>query len=91
MSQAAEGMFGPEDEVLGAPLVDLLVSPLGEARLAATVTRAALRPRDPEVMPVRGLAPQARGAGTMAARISTCGPPRAALVTVEPSDFGTLP
>jgi hypothetical protein len=29
-----------------------------------------------------------RQVGTMAARIATCGPPRAALVTVEPSEFG---
>jgi PAS domain-containing protein len=88
VSRAGEELFGPEDEVLGAPLVDLLFSPLGEARLAATVTQAALRPRDPEVVPVRGLTPRARGAGPMAARISTCGRPRAALITVEPGVFG---
>ena len=40
-------------------------------------------------MPVR-LEPgrKARRIGTLAARIATCGPPRAALVTVEQSDFG---
>jgi hypothetical protein len=38
-------------------------------------------------MPVR-LRSGAAGVGTMAARIATCGPPRAALVTVEPSEFG---
>jgi PAS domain-containing protein len=78
ISQAAEALFGPEHEVLGAPLVDLLGSPLGEARLASAVAQAALRVRDPQVLPVRGvLAPR-----PSSARISTCGQPRAALVTV---------
>ena len=35
-------------------------------------------------MPVKAGTP----AGMLAARISTCGPPRAALITVEPSGFG---
>ena len=35
-----------------------------------------------------GMADAATQVGTMAARIATCGPPRAALVTVEPSEFG---
>jgi hypothetical protein len=39
-------------------------------------------------MPVRLVSDRARLVGTMAARIATCGPPRAALLTVEPSDFG---
>jgi hypothetical protein len=40
------------------------------------------------VMPLRLLEPSAESIGTMAARIATCGPPRAALLTVEPSEFG---
>ena len=39
-------------------------------------------------MPVRGLTANAAGLGMMTARISTCGRPRAALITVEPSGFG---
>ena len=39
-------------------------------------------------MPVRLRSPAAPGIGMLAARIATCGPPRAALVTVEPSGFG---
>ena len=38
-------------------------------------------------MPVRLRSPAAPGIGMLAARIA-CGPPRAALVTVEPSGFG---
>ena len=39
-------------------------------------------------MPVRLLGERSGEVGTMAARIATCGPPRAALLTVEPSEFG---
>jgi hypothetical protein len=40
------------------------------------------------VMPVRLHGERSGEVGTMAARIATCGPPRAALLTVEPSEFG---
>jgi PAS domain-containing protein len=88
ISQAAERLFGSEEAVLGAPLFDLLACPLGEARLAAIVEQAALRRRSPEVVPVHGLPREARRAGVMGARISTCGRPRAALITVEPTTSG---
>ena len=40
-------------------------------------------------MPVRLVADKPKSKiGTLAARIATCGPPRAALVTVEPTEFG---
>jgi hypothetical protein len=41
-------------------------------------------------MPVRLVrpGPAAGAVGTLAARVATCGPPRAALLTVEPSEFG---
>jgi len=88
LSESAEPMFGVEQTVLGLPLGELLTSPMGDERLLRTVTQAAMRPREPAVMPVRGLGPDAGAVGTMAARISTCGRPRAALITVEPSGFG---
>lgn len=87
-SEAAEPVFGPEGSILGRPLGRLLGSPMGEDRLVRTVTQAATRAREPQVMPVRGLTANSEGLGMMAARISTCGRPRAALITVEPSDFG---
>jgi hypothetical protein len=49
---------------------------------------AAQRPCDPVVIPLRLITPTTESVGTMAARIATCGPPRAALLTVEPSEFG---
>ena len=88
VSEAAEPVFGIEQSILGTPVADLLGSPMGEDRLLRTVTQAATRAREPQVMPVRGLTANSEGLGMMAARISTCGRPRAALITVEPSDFG---
>jgi hypothetical protein len=89
VSEAGERIFGSEQSLVGRHILDLLRSPLGDDHLARHVGQAAQRASDPIVMPVRlvsGL--RAREVGTLAARIATCGPPRAALVTVEPSDFG---
>lgn len=88
VSEAAERLFGDETTILGSSILDVLTSPFGLDRLAHAVRGAAMRASDPEIMPVRGTSDTARAAGTLAARISTCGPPRAALVTVEPSGFG---
>jgi hypothetical protein len=90
VSEAAERYFGREKALIGSGLLDLLTSPLGDDQLARKATVAAQRPSDATVMPVRLLRPanDAGAVGTMAARIATCGPPRAALLTVEPSEFG---
>lgn len=87
-SGAAELILGEERELLGTPLADLLESPLGDTALSRAAARAALRSREPVVLPVRGVRERTRAVGMLAARVSTCGPPRAALVTVEPSGFG---
>jgi hypothetical protein len=88
VSEAAERVFGPEQELLGRHLSEVLTSPMGEVQLASHVARAGQRACEPVILPVRGLGEDTAAAGTMAARISTCGPPRAALVTMEPSEFG---
>jgi hypothetical protein len=88
VSEAGEKVFGHERRLIGAPLLDLLTSPMGDDQLMRHASIAAQRPSDPVVMPVRLVSDRARRVGTMAARIATCGPPRAALLTVEPSDFG---
>jgi hypothetical protein len=89
VSQAGEVVFGREDEVIGAHLLDLVTSPLGDDQLARHAGLAAQRACDPVVMPLRLMSPsKAEEVGMLAARIATCGPPRAALVTVEPSEFG---
>jgi hypothetical protein len=88
VSEAGEKIFGAEQAVIGTPLLDLLMSPMGDDQLARNASIAAQRPCDPVVLPVRLASERAGEVGTMAARIATCGPPRAALLTVEPSHFG---
>jgi len=90
VSEAGERYFGSETSLIGSGLLDLVTSPLGDDQLARNASVAAQRPCDATVMPVRLLSPpdSAGQVGTMAARIATCGPPRAALLTVEPSEFG---
>jgi hypothetical protein len=90
VSEVGERYFGNEKTLIGAGLLELVTSPLGDDQLARKTAVAAQRPCDSTVMPVRLLnpAPAAGPVGTLAARIATCGPPRAALLTVEPSEFG---
>ena len=88
VSEAAEPIFAPEEQLTGANLMDLLTSTIGDRRLAKTVSRAALRVHDAVTVPARLTGDKADAIGTMACRISTCGPPRAALVAVEPTHFG---
>jgi hypothetical protein len=90
VSEVGERYFGNEKTLIGAGLLELVTSPLGDDQLARKTAVAAQRPCDSSVMPVRLLNPAlaAGPVGTLAARIATCGPPRAALLTVEPSEFG---
>ena len=90
VSEAGERYFGKEKTLIGTELLDLVTSPLGDDQLVRNTSVAAQRPCDATVMPVRLVNPadSAGTVGTMAARIATCGPPRAALLTVEPSEFG---
>jgi hypothetical protein len=88
VSQAGERLFGKEDKVVGRNLLELVTSPMGDDQLTRHASLAAQRACDPLVMPLRLATTKSRKVGTLAARIATCGPPRAALVTVEPSEFG---
>jgi PAS domain-containing protein len=90
VSEAGERYFGKEKTLIGAGLLDLVTSPLGDDQLARKASVAAQRPSDATVMPVRLVSPAdgAGSLGTLAARIATCGPPRAVLFTVEPTEFG---
>jgi hypothetical protein len=91
VSEAAEPIFAPEEKLTGTNLLDLLTSTIGDRKLAKTVSRAALRVHDAVTVPTRLTGPKADEIGTMACRISTCGPPRAALIAVEPTHFGRRP
>ena len=84
VSEAGERYFGEEGALVGTPFLDHVTSPL-----ARSVAQAAQRAAEPVVLPLRLTPSEHAGAiGTLAARVATCGPPRAALVTVEPSEFG---
>ena len=88
VSQAGEKIFGQEGELVGKHLLDLRHEPA--RRRPARPARGPRRPA--RLRPGRHAAaaasPNAAEVGMLAARIATCGPPRAALVTVEPSEFG---
>jgi hypothetical protein len=88
VSEAGEEMLGEEEGLVGAQLLDLATCPLGDEQLARHVALAAARPREPVVVPLRLRSEKGAALGMLAARITTCGPPRAALVTVEPTGFG---
>jgi hypothetical protein len=88
VSKAGEKIFGKQDRVVGGALLDLVTCPVGDDQLDRYAALAALRPCQPVVLPLRLAAGEGDVVGTLAARISSCGPPRAALVTVEPSAFG---
>jgi ribosomal protein S27AE len=88
VSEAGESIFGAEEGLLGVSLLDLLSSPTGERKLARTVSRAALRVHEPVTLPARARVEAGGPLGMLACRVSTCGPPRAALVAVEPTHFG---
>jgi hypothetical protein len=89
VSQRGERIFGRQDRLVGCHLLDHVTSPLGQDQLARHAERAAQREVEPVVMPLRPVSSaKAKRLGTLAARIATCGPPRAALLAVEPSGFG---
>jgi hypothetical protein len=88
VSEGGEELFGDQDELIGSQLLDVATCPLGDEQLARHVALAAARPREPVTMPVRLRSERGEKIGTLAARVTTCGPPRAALVTVQPTGFG---
>ena len=89
VSETGERIFGSEQALVGKSLLELVGSPLGDDQLARHVFRAAQRACEPVMVPLRlHDSKAARRVGMLGARIANCGPPRAALVTVEPSEFG---
>ncbi len=85
VSEAAERFVGPEEDLLGSPLESALSSPLGDEALGRAVRRAATIGRELVSMPVRVATPDERRFRTLVGRIANCGPPRAALVLLQPA------
>ena len=88
ISEAGESILGSQDGLLGTHLLELATCPLGDEQLARHTALAAQRAREPVELPMRLRSELGEALGTLAARVTTCGPPRAALVTVEPTGFG---
>ena len=88
VSRSGDKLFGEEGELTGSHLLSIVTCPLGDDQLEGHVRRATERSRDTISLPVRLVSGDAPRVGTLSARIATCGPPRAALVAVEPSGFG---
>jgi PAS domain-containing protein len=84
VSEAAERIFGSETELLGSMLFTTMTTPLGLEELALRIARAAGGSRDVILIPIeleRGARP---GYRHLEARVAACGPPRGALVAIEP-------
>jgi hypothetical protein len=88
VSTGGEAVFGPQDGLVGANLLDIVTCPLGDEQVARYATLAAQRPCGPVDLPLRVRSGEGEKLGMLAARVTTCGPPRAALLSVQPSRFG---
>jgi PAS domain-containing protein len=82
VSEAAERIFGAEAGIAGTPLTALLAGLEGDEPLRRAVRRAALGAQEIVELPVTAAPAAARRS---LAVIAPCGPPRAALVGIEPA------
>ena len=84
VSEAAERIFGSETELLGTMLFTAIIEPAGSrGARCGDRARGRRRPRR-AALPIeleRGGRP---GFRDLEARIASCGPPRGALVAIEP-------
>ncbi len=82
VSEAAEPLVGEEAGLLGMPIGSAVTSEEGDDRLVRQLARAAGGGRD---VTEASLAPVPQGSrpARLSARISSCGPPRAALLVLE--------
>jgi len=83
VSEAAEGLFAPEADLIGSNLLQWMSSPLGADELSSSVARAARGTKQVPVVPVVVAKHRARKLGALEARVASCGPPRGALLVVE--------
>jgi hypothetical protein len=88
VSTGGEAVFGPQDGLVGSQLLDVVTCPLGDEQVARYAALAAQSPIEPIDLPLRVRSGDGEKLGMLAARVTTCGPPRAALLSVQPSGFG---
>lgn len=88
VSAGGEAVFGAQDGLVGAHLLDVVTCPLGDEQVARHAELAAQSAREPVELPLRVRSGEGQKLGMLAGRVTTCGPPRAALLSVQPSGFG---
>jgi hypothetical protein len=84
VSQAAERIFGSERDLIGTMLFATISCPLGLEEMAMRVARAASGDRDVILLPIELERGARMGFRNLEARVGSCGPPRGALVVLEP-------
>jgi PAS domain-containing protein len=85
VSEAAERLFGsPEPDLIGTNLLRVMTSPDSDDELALQVARAANGARGVAIVPIRLMRGDRPVFGRLEARVTACGPPRGALVALEP-------
>ena len=84
VSVSAEPLFGREQDLVGSTLLASVRSPIGEEELAAAVARAASGGSEIARIPVTAATRVPPHVRPFSARVAACGPPRGALVAVEP-------
>ena len=88
VSTGGESVFGPQEGLVGTHLLDVVTCPLGDEQVARHAALAAQSPREPVELPLRARSGDGEKLGMLAGRVTTCGPPRAALVSAQPTGFG---
>jgi hypothetical protein len=88
VSAGGEAVFGRQEQLVGAHLLDVVTCPLGDEQVARYATLASQSSRGPVELPLRVRSGEGEQLGMLAARVTTCGPPRAALLSVQPTGFG---
>ena len=83
VSEPAEPLIGEERGLVGMPLGSALASTDGDDRLARQVARAAGAGREVTETTLTPVLQAGDNPGKVGARISNCGPPRAALIVLE--------
>lgn len=83
VSETAEALVGEEAGVMGMPITTVVTSPDGDAQLTRMLSRAAGGGREVASTTVTPAGQRTGRTARLAARIASCGPPRAALLVLE--------
>jgi hypothetical protein len=88
VSAGGEAVFGSQERLVGAHLLEVVTCPLGDEQVARYATLAAESQCGPVELPLKARSGDGEQLGMLTGRVTTCGPPRAALVSVQQTGFG---